>query len=69
MNKSINKFNKACKEMGEYIEALSFLPPLGEGAKEQAIKEWEQCINKVKQTLNNIKEKQIELLLKGGWNE
>ena len=31
MNKSIHQFNKACAEMGEYIEAFAFLPPMGEG--------------------------------------
>ena len=62
MNKSIHQFNKACAEMGEYIEAFAFLPPIGEGAKEQAIKEWKTVINNVVIQLNNIKNQQIAII-------
>ncbi len=64
MNRPINQFNKACNEMGEYINAFAMIPPLGEGAKQEAIKEWKQCINNVLIQLNNIKNTQIEILLK-----
>lgn len=62
MKRPINQFNKACEEMGQYIEAFNFLPPMGDGAKELAIQEWKECINNVVIQLNNIKNTQIELL-------
>lgn len=64
MTRPIKQFNKACEEMSEYIQAFEILPPMGDGAKEQAIKEWKDCINNVVIQLNNIKNTQIELLLK-----
>lgn len=62
MNKSINKLNKSLKTMTEYIEAFNFLLPRGEYAKEEAIQEWEACINDVIVQINNIKNRQIELI-------
>lgn len=64
MTRPIRKFNEACEEMGEYINAFEMLPPMGEGAKEMAIKEWKQVINNVIIQLNNIKNTQIELIEK-----
>lgn len=64
MTRPIRQFNKACEEMSEFIQAFEILPPMGDGAKEQAIKEWKDCINNVVIQLNNIKNTQIELLLK-----
>ena len=66
MKRPIIQFNKACEEMSEYINAFEFLPPLGEGAKEQAIQEWKEVINNVVIQLNNIKNTQIEIINKGG---
>lgn len=62
MKRPIRQFNKACQEMSEYIRAFEILPPLGDGAKEMAIKEWKECINNVIIQLNNIKNTQIEYL-------
>ena len=64
MTRPIRQFNKACQEMSEYIQAFEVIPPLGNGAKEMAIKEWRECINNVVIQLNNIKNTQIELLVK-----
>ncbi len=69
MKRPINQFNKAVEEMDEFIQALNFLPPRGEGAKECAINEWKQCINNVIIQLNNIKNAQIDLILRGDKNE
>lgn len=62
MTRPIRQFNKACEEMSEYIQAFEIMPPLGDGAKEMAIKEWKDCINNVVIQLNNIKNTQIEIL-------
>lgn len=62
MKRPVRQFNKALTEMFEYINAFSFLPPLGDGAKEQAVKEWKQVCNNVFIQLNNIRNTQIELL-------
>lgn len=67
MNRAITQFNKACQEMGEYIEAFNYLPPRGDGAKAMAIQEWKECINDVVIQLNNIKNLQIQLIEKGNY--
>ena len=64
MRRPVRRFNDACNEMMEYISAFSFLPPRGDGAKEQAIQEWKEVINDVVIQLNNIKNTQIDLLLR-----
>lgn len=69
MKRPIKQFDKAVDEMIEYINAFTFLPPRGDGAKEQAINEWKKCINDVVIQLNNIKNTQIELILRGEGNE
>ena len=69
MKRPIKQFDKAVDEMIEYINAFTFIPPRGDGAKEMAIQEWKQCINNVIIQINNIKNTQIDLLLKGDNNE
>ena len=64
MKRPVRQFNKAVDEMFEYINAFNFLPPQGDGAKEQAIKEWKQVCNNVLIQFNNIRNTQIELLEK-----
>jgi len=62
MKRPIQQFDKAINEMIDYINAFTFMPPRGDGAKEQAITEWKQCINNVIIQINNIKNTQIDLL-------
>ena len=50
-------------EMVEYINAFNFLPPRGNGAKEQAISEWKEVINNVIIQINNIRNTQIDLIM------
>ncbi|MCI9434753.1 MAG: hypothetical protein HFI86_05745 [Bacilli bacterium] len=69
MKRPIKQFDKAVDEMIEYINAFNFMPPRGEGAKEQAINEWKQCINNVIIQINNIKNTQIDLILRGEEND
>lgn len=64
MNNSIDKLNKSLASMTEYIEAFNFLLPQGEYAKEEAIKEWNTCVNDVIVQINNVKNRQIELIKK-----
>lgn len=64
MKRPVRQFNKAVNEMFDYVNAFNFLPPLGDGAKEQAIKEWKQVCNNVLIQFNNIRNTQIELLEK-----
>ena len=64
MKRTVRQFNKAVNEMFDYINAFNFLPPLGDGAKEQSIKEWKQVCNNVLIQFNNIRNTQIELLEK-----
>lgn len=68
MKRPIKQFNKAVEDMEAYVQAFSFLPPRGDGAKEQAINEWKQCINNVIIQINNIKNTQIDLILRGDSN-
>ena len=63
MKRPIKQFDKAVNEMIEYINAR------GDGAKEQAINEWKQCINNVIIQINNIKNTQIDLILRGDSND
>jgi len=69
MKRPIKQFNKAVEDMEAYVQVFSFFPPRGDGAKEQAINEWKQCINNVIIQLNNIKNTQIDLILRGDDNE
>ena len=64
MKRPIKQFDKAVSEMIDYINTFAFLPPRGDEAKEQAIQEWKSVINDVVIQLNNIKNTQIDLLLK-----
>ena len=63
MKRPIKQFDKAVDEMIEYINVFNFLPPRGDGAKEQAIKEWKEVINDVIIQINNIKNTQIDLIM------
>lgn len=65
MTRPVKQFDKAVNEMIDYINAFNFLPPRGGGAKEQAINEWKEVINNVLIQLNNIKNTQIDLILRG----
>lgn len=69
MKRPIKQFDKAVDEMIEYINAFTFLPPRGDGAKELAINEWKECINNVIIQINNIKNTQIDLILRGANND
>lgn len=69
MKRPIKQFDKAVDEMIEYINAFAFMPPRGDGAKEMAIQEWKKCINNVIIQINNIKNTQIDLILRGDDNE
>lgn len=62
MKRPINQFYKALKELFEYIAIFENMPPRGEIAKEQAIKEWKQCFNNALIQFNNIRNTQIDLL-------
>ena len=62
MKRPIKQFDKAVDEMIDYINAFSFLPPIGNGAKELAIQEWKEVINNVVVQLNNVKNMQIKIL-------
>lgn len=64
MKRPIKQFNKAVEIMDEYIQAFSFLPPRGDVVKECAINEWKQVINDVIIQINNIKNTQIDLILR-----
>lgn len=65
IKRPIKQFDKAVDEIIEYINAFTFMPPRGDGAKEQAINEWKRCINNVIIQINNIKNTQIDLILRG----
>lgn len=65
MTRPVRQFDKAVNEMIDYINAFNFLPPRGAGAKEHAINEWKEVINNVVIQLNNIKNTQIDLLMRG----
>lgn len=69
MTKPIKQFDKTVNEMIQYINVFAFMPPRGDGAKEQAINEWKQCINNVIVQINNIKNTQIDLILRGDNND
>lgn len=69
MTRPVKQFDKAVTEMIDYMNAFKFLPPRGDGAKELAITEWKQCINNVIIQINNIKNTQIDLILKGDNND
>lgn len=69
MKRPIKQFDKAVDEMIEYINAFTFLPLRGDEAKELAINEWKQCINNVIIQINNIKNTQIDLILRGENND
>lgn len=62
MTRPIREFDKACEEMIEYIQVFGFLPPRGERAKEEAIREWKEVINNVIIQINNIKNTQIAII-------
>ena len=62
MVRPVRQFDKAVNEMIDYINAFQFLPPRGEGAKEQTIKEWKEVCNNVLIQFNNIRNTQIELI-------
>lgn len=62
MVRPVRQFDKAVNEMIDYINAFQFLPPRGEGAKKQAIKEWKEVCNNVLIQFNNIRNTQIELI-------
>lgn len=62
MKRPIMQFNRALEELFEYVVSFENMPPRGDGAKEQAIKEWKQCFNNALIQFNNIKNTQIELL-------
>ena len=64
MKRPLKQFDKAVDEMIEYINAFNFLPPRGDGAKEQAISEWKDVINDVIIQINNIKNTQIDLIMR-----
>ena len=68
MKRAVKQFDKAVSEMIDYIDTFAFLPPRGDGAKEQAVQEWKSVINDVVIQLNNIKNTQIDLLLRGEEN-
>ena len=65
MKRPVRKVN----EMIDYINAFNNLIPRGDGAKECAIQEWKGVINDVIIQLNNIKNTQIDLILKGDNND
>lgn len=69
MKRPILQFNKAVQEMDEYITAFNCILPRGAGAKECAIQEWKQVINNVFIQLNNIKNAQIDLIMRGEEND
>ena len=69
ITRPVRQFDKAVSEMIDYINAFNFLPPRGAGAKEQALNEWKQVINNVVIQLNNIKNTQIDLIMRGGDND
>lgn len=69
IKRPIKQFDKAVDEMIEYINAFTFMPPRGDGAKELAINEWKQCINNVIIQINNIKNTQIDIILRGENND
>ena len=64
MKRPIRQFEKALNEMIDFINAVNFLPPRGEGAKAAATDEWKEIINNVIIQLNNIKHAQIKLIYK-----
>ena len=67
INKSVKQLNKALIEMNEFLDSVNDLPLFGDGAKEQAIREWKEDINNVIIQLNNLKNVQIELILERHW--
>ena len=69
MTRPVREFDKAVNEMINYINAFNFLPPRGDGAKQHAINEWKEVINNVVIQLNNIKNTQIDIILRGENND
>lgn len=69
MKRPIKQFNKAVEEMSEFLQAFNCLPPRGDEAKKCAIQEWKECINNVIIQLNNVKNTQIDLILRGDNND
>lgn len=69
MRRPVRKFYESVNEMIDYINAFNNLIPRGDGAKECAIQEWKGVINDVIIQLKNIKNTQIDLILKGDNND
>ena len=69
MKRPVRKFYESVNEMIDYINAFNNLTPRGDGAKKCAIQEWKGVINEVIIQLNNIKNTQIDLILKGDNND
>lgn len=62
MKRPVKQFLKAYEELMEYVATFEILPPRGEYATQEAIKEWKECFNNALIQFNNIRNTQIELL-------
>ena len=62
--KEVEKIEKQMNTVCEYLWAFDFMPPRGDGAKAEAIREFKAEVNKVVQLIKDLERKQIELLEK-----
>lgn len=65
IKKTINEFNKAVLGMNkirDFLLALDRLPPQGEQAKAQAIEEFDDICENVRQQITKVKKMQINAL-------
>lgn len=62
LEKACIRLDKNMVELNEYLEIFGHMPPKGEGAKEQAVKEFRVLIKKIHESLNILETAQIEEL-------
>lgn len=65
INSKIKKLNKLLYEFSEYVSAFCFLPPQGEYAKAEAIKEFNNVSDRTLQMITNIRNDIISQLKEG----
>jgi hypothetical protein len=56
MNKLVKRYNKALENYAETISAIEFLPPRGDGAKDEVKKELKQAYTEVTKSAKALQE-------------
>lgn len=56
MNKLVKRYNKALKNYADTISAIEFLPPRGDGAKDEVTKELNQAYSELTKSAKAIKD-------------